>query len=63
MTHRSNQFTRVLRASSDSAWPLRRADGTRWCDAPAGRNLPLGSVTGMPESIVERAKERGARIR
>lgn len=24
--------TATTRQSNDSAWPLRRADGTRWCD-------------------------------
>ena len=31
-TLQRNARTRI---SSDSAWPLRRADGTRWCDKAA----------------------------
>jgi len=27
-----------LRMSSDSVWPLRRANGTRWCDPTEATN-------------------------
>ncbi len=35
----------IERRSTEGAWPLRRADGTRWADAPKPGYNPLGKDT------------------
>ena len=38
-------YTRPIeRRSSESAWPLKRADGTRWNEAPKPGYNPLGKA-------------------